>query len=116
MRLGALIGLGKLQDPALASAFENYAAPAYNQDVRIAALNGWQAAAPEDPKLAAALRGLTADRNRSVRLAAIQALGKLHREEDRSVLEALQKDPDPNVVVFATDGIGELDAFAKASR
>ena len=33
VRLGALIGLGKLQDPALASAFENYAAPAYNQDV-----------------------------------------------------------------------------------
>ena len=49
--------------------------------------------------------------SRSVRLAAIQGIGKLHRAEDRSLLEALQKDPDPTVVVFATDGVDELRSF-----
>ena len=48
-----------------------------------------------------------------MRLAAIQAIGKLHRAEDRPLLEALQKDPDPTVAVFATDGVDELDSFTK---
>ena len=48
-----------------------------------------------------------------MRLAAIQAIGKLHRAEDRALLEALQKDPDPTVVVFATDGVDELDSFTE---
>ncbi len=47
VRLGALIGLGKLGDPSLAATFAKYTAPGYVQDVRIAALNGWLAAAPE---------------------------------------------------------------------
>ena len=100
VRLGALLGLGKLGDPSLATTFSKYTAPGYVQDVRIAALNGWLAVAPNDPNLAANLRTLTADRNRSVRLAAIQGIGKLHRTEDRALLEALQKDPDPTVVVL----------------
>jgi HEAT repeat protein len=82
----------------------------------MAAMTGWEAAAPEDPEFAAALRRLTSDRNRTVRLTAIQKLGKLHLAEDRRLLEALQKDPDPNVVVFATDGLDERNAFAKASQ
>ena len=110
VRLGALIGLGKLGDPSLASTFAKYTAPGYVQDVRIAALGAWEFAAPEDPNFAASLRKLTSDRNRTVRLAAIQKLGKLHRAEDLALLEALQKDPDPNVVVYATDGIDELGA------
>jgi HEAT repeat protein len=111
VRLGALLGLGKLGDPSLAATFARYTAPGYVQEVRLAALNGWEAAGPEDPKLAAALRDLTSDRNRSVRLAAIQKLGKLHRTGDRPLLEALAKDPDPNVVQFANDGLEELDGF-----
>ena len=95
VRLGALIGLGKLGDPSLGATFAKYTAPGYVQDVRIAAMNGWLAAAPNDPSLASNLRTLASDRNRSVRLAAIQAIGKLHRAEDRALLEALQKDPDP---------------------
>ena len=111
VRLGAILGLGKLADPTLAAVFETYTAPKYVADVRLAALNGWEAAAPGDSKLGASLRTLTADRNRSVRLAAIQKLAKLHRTEDLALLEALTKDPDPNVIVFAKDGIDETKAF-----
>ncbi len=117
VRLGAVIGLSKLGDPALAATFEKYTAPKYVADLRLAALKGWEASAPGDPKLAASLRTLTADLNRSVRLEAIQMLGRLHRTEDLDLLESLTKDPDPNVVVFAQDGIDETKAFtAPASR
>jgi aminopeptidase N len=116
VRLGALIGLGKLGDPSLAATFAKYTAPGYVQEVRIAAMTGWETAAPEDPELAATLRRLASDRNRTVRLAAIQRLGKLHRAEDRELLETLLKDPDPNVVVYATDGLDELKSFTKAAQ
>ena len=85
VRLGALIGLGKLGDPSLGATFAKYTAPGYVQDVRIAAMNGWLAAAPNDPNLAASLRTLASDRNRSVRLAAIQGIGKLHRSRGPGV-------------------------------
>jgi HEAT repeat protein len=111
IRLGALIGLGKLADPTLASTFDSYTDPKHVQEVRLAALGGWEAAAPEDPRLAARLRALTSDRNRTVRLAAIQKLGKLHLEQDRPLLEKLTADPDPNVSQFAKDGIEETAAF-----
>ena len=116
VRLGALLGLGKLGDPSLAPQFAKYSGPGYVTEVRIAAMTGWETVAPEDPAFAADLRRLTSDRNRTVRLAAIQKLGKLHRAEDRALLEALLKDPDPNVVVYATDGLDELKAFAPASQ
>jgi aminopeptidase N len=116
VRIGALIGLGKLGDPSLGPVFARYVAPGYVQDVRTAALNGWEASAPDDPKFAAALRELTSDRNRGVRLAAIQKLGKLHRKDDLALLETLQKDPDPNVVVYATDGVDELKSFTKTAN
>jgi HEAT repeat protein len=114
VRIGALIGLSRLGDPTLAAVFESYTGPKHVADVRLAALNGWEGAAPNDPKLAASLRALTSDRNRNVRLTAIQKLGKLHRAEDLPLLEALTKDPDPNVVVFAKDGIEETKAFTAA--
>ena len=112
VRIGALIGLSKLGDPTLAGTFEKYTGPTHVADVRLASLKGWEASAPGDPKLAATLRTLTTDLNRSVRLDAIQRLGKLHRAEDLDLLEALTKDPDPNVVVFAKDGIDETKAFS----
>ncbi|MFY9552139.1 MAG: hypothetical protein WAU32_13385, partial [Thermoanaerobaculia bacterium] len=114
VRLGGLLGLGKLQDVSLASLFATYTDPKYVQEVRLAALNGWVAAAPEDPSLAGRLRTLTSDRNRSVRLDAIQKLGKLHRAEDVELLESLTRDPDANVSQFAKDGIEELRQFVPA--
>jgi len=111
VRLGALVGLGKLDDASLSGLFERYTDPKYNQQVRLAALAGWESAAPEDPKLAAKLRALTSDRNRSVRLAAIQQLGKLHRQEDVALLQSLTKEPDPTVAQFAREGIEETQSF-----
>ena len=90
----ALVGLGACSD-----------SPASPRSPALDAVN--------DPNLAASLRTLTSDRNRSVRLAAIQGIGKLHRTEDRALLEALQKDPDATVVVYATDGIDELRGFTE---
>jgi len=116
VRLGALLGLGKLADPSLAGLFEKYTDPSYNQQVRLAALAGWESAAPEDPKLAAKLRSLTSDRNRSVRLAAIQKLGKLHRQEDVAMLETLAKEPDPTVAQYAREGIEETESFVGKTK
>ena len=73
-----------------------------------------QASDPDDPKRAAALRALTADRNRTDPRRRDPALGRLHRTEDLDLLEAT-KDPDPNVVVFATEGIDETKAFTAPS-
>jgi len=116
IRIGALLGLSKLADPTLASVFEGYTAPAPGRvpEVRLAALAAWQAASPEDPRLAAALRTLTSDRNRSVRLAAIQGLGKLHDASDTGLLESISKDPDPNAAQFAKDGLEEAKDFLEA--
>ena len=111
VRLGALLGLGKLADPTLASTFDSYTDPKHVPEVRLAALAGWEAAAPEDPRLADRLRKLTSDRNRSVRLAAIQKLGKLHHESDLPLLERLAGEPDSSVAQFAREGIEETRAF-----
>jgi aminopeptidase N len=111
VRLGALLGLGKLDDASLSGLFERYTDPKYNQQVRLAALAGWESAAPEDPKLSAKLRALTSDRNRTVRLAAIQQLGKLHRQEDVALLQSLTKEPDPTVAQYAREGIEETQSF-----
>ena len=115
VRLGALLGLGKLGDPSLASTFAKYAAPGYVQEVRIAAMAGWEGAAPEDPAFATDLRRLTSDRNRSVRLAAIQKLGKLHRAEDLPLLETLPKDPDPASSSSRRTGSTRYRSFAKTA-
>jgi aminopeptidase N len=116
VRMGAILGLSKLADPSLAPVFEKYTAPRFVPDLRLNALNAWEAAAPEDPRLAAALRTLVSDRNRSVRLAAIQKLGKFHDAADASVFESLSKDPDPNAAQYAKDALEEARSFAAANR
>jgi HEAT repeat protein len=112
VRLGAILGLSKLSDASLAPVFERYTAPRWEPDLRLAAISAWESAAPEDPKLAAALRTLTSDRNRSVRLAAIQKLGKFHDPADTAAFEALSKDPDPNAAQSAKDALEDAKAFS----
>ena len=89
IRIGALVGLGKLEDPALVPLFDSYLDPKYVQEVRAAAVAGWTAAAPDDPKLAERLRVLTNDRNRQIRENAVERLGALHRESDIALLREL---------------------------
>ena len=107
------MGLGKLEDPALVPLFDSYLDPKYVQEVRAAAVAGWTAAAPDDPKLAERLRVLTNDRNRQIRENAVERLGALHRESDIALLKELSTDPDPTVAEFARAAIEETEGFTK---
>src|SRR5689334_16616339 len=95
IRVSALTGLGKLRDASLAPVFAPYTDAQYVQDVRAAAVAAWADAAPDDPKLAEALRRLSSDRNRTIRVDAVKRLGALHHESDLPLLRELAGDPDP---------------------
>ncbi|HEV8232216.1 MAG TPA: M1 family aminopeptidase [Thermoanaerobaculia bacterium] len=114
IRLGALLGLSELRDPSLAPTFEKFVTVGYVQDVRSAALTGWVRAAPDDPKLAAALRTLARDRNRHIRETALERLASLHHATDAMLLRTLaESDPDPNVAAIAKEGLEEIGSFLK---
>jgi HEAT repeat protein len=113
IRIGALTGLGKLEDASLAAVFDSYADPKYRQEVRLAALDGWGKAAPGDPRLAERLRQFTSDRNRNVRQEAIHRLGELHHESDLPLFQKLALDPDPSIAEFARESIEEIEAFVR---
>ena len=113
IRVSAVTGLGKLEDPSLAATFAGYTDPKYVQELRSAALAGWSAAAPDDPRLAARLRELTADRNRTIREDAVKGLAALHHESDLALLRELEGDPDPTIAQFAKEGAEETEKFVK---
>jgi aminopeptidase N len=113
IRIGALTGLGKLEDASLAPLFDSYADPNYRQEVRAAALEGWVRGAPDDPKLAERLRQFTSDRNRQIREDAIHRLASLHHESDLPLFEKLFRDPDPSVAEFSHEAVEEIEAFVK---
>jgi hypothetical protein len=77
----------------------------------LAALAGWIAAAPEDPKLAETLRTLTNDRNRGIREDAVKKLASLHHQSDIALLRELANDPDPTIAYFAKSGADETESF-----
>jgi aminopeptidase N len=113
IRVSAVRGLGKLEDPSLVTVFAGYTDPKYVQELRAAAVSGWAAAVPDDPKLAEKLRALTNDRNRSIREDAVKRLGAMHREADLELLRTLSGDPDPTIAFFAKDGVEETEKFVK---
>ncbi len=113
IRLGALAGLASLDDPTLAATFEPYTDPKHRQEVRLAALDGWRGAAPDDPRLAERLRQFTSDRNRQVREDAIHRLTALHHAADLPLFRKLVEDPDPTVALLGREAIEEIEAFAK---
>ena len=82
--------------------------------VRLAALDAWVRAFPNDPGLPARLRDLASDRHRGVRAAALQKLGALHRAEDLAFLKAYaDAEPDPNLAVAARGAAEAIEAFVK---
>jgi aminopeptidase N len=113
VRIGAVQGLARLEDPTLASTFAGFLDPRYNRQLRIAALDGWFRAAPADPALPGRLRELARDRNLFVRGAAVEKLGLLHRAADATFLRDLAADPDPNLAASARAAAEEIEAFAK---
>ncbi|MGH9366149.1 MAG: M1 family aminopeptidase, partial [Thermoanaerobaculia bacterium] len=113
IRLGALTGLARLRDASLAGTFEAFVDPKHRQAVRMAALDGWRGAAPDDPRLAERLREFTSDRNRQVREEAIHRLTDLHHEEDLPLFRKLSKDPDPTFAELGRVAIEEIEAFTE---
>lgn len=111
IRIGALIGLAKLEDASLAALFDTYVDPKHLQEVRMAALEGWSRAAPDDPRLAERLRQFTSDRNRQIREDAIRRLTDLHHKADLPLFQKLAGDPDPTVALFGREAIEEIEAF-----
>ena len=116
VRYGAVAGLAKLRDPSLVPTFAAATDAKNNQDVRLAALDGWRDAAPDDPKLAARLRELASDRNRQVRESAIQRLAERHHGEDRVLFGGLASDPDPTIAEYGREAIDDLDAFGAEKK
>jgi aminopeptidase N len=113
-RLGALLGLAELEDPALAPSYEPLTRPGHTRQVKNAAVDAWRRAAPGDPALATRLRELVKDPNRFVRLHALETLGTLHRAEDAAWLRAFaEADTDPTQQVVARDAAEAIEAFTK---
>ncbi len=117
VRLGALLGLAELEDPALVPVFRPYVEPTYVAEVRLAALDGWSRAAPADGALAARLRELVNDRTTNVRALAISTLGEMHREEDLAFLrDFAAQELDGDLAAAARSAVEEIEAFVKKER
>jgi hypothetical protein len=111
---GSSVGLARLDDASLAATFEPFTDPKYRQELRLAALDGWRSAAPDDAKLAQRLRQFSADRNRQVREEAIRRLTALHHAEDLALFRKLSEDSDPTVAELGRAAIDEIEAFTIA--
>ncbi len=117
IQLGVVQGLAELKDPGLGPVFERYLDPRYSRHLRQAALDGWIASAPDDPRLPARLRELARDRNLVIRDAALGALGRLHRAEDVAFLrEYSEAEVDENLAVAAREAAESIEAFTKAAK
>ena len=100
--IGALLGLAELEDPSFVPVFRSHIGPQYEIQTRLAALDGWLRAAPEDPALAQRLREMAYDSSLTVRGDSIDKLGQLHRSADVAFLEELATtDPDSNLAKAA---------------
>jgi hypothetical protein len=112
--VGALQGLAQLEDAALVSTFRQYVDERYNADVRGAALDGWFAAAPNDPLLPPRLRELAHDRNRHLRTASLAKLAELHRAEDLEFLKQFAaEETDLDLARAALEAVEETELFVK---
>jgi HEAT repeat protein len=110
--IGALLGLAELRDSSFAPIFNSFTGSEHSIQARLAALEGWVRAAPEDPALAQRLREMAYDSSLTVRGDAIDKLGQLHRGEDVDFLETLAvADPDPNLARTARDAAELIQKF-----
>ncbi len=113
--IGALLGLAELEDTAFIPIFRSYTDSRYSIQARLAALDGWLQAAPDDPALAQRLREMAYDSSLTVRGDAIEKLGQLHRSEDIGFLEDLaDTDPDQNLAVAARQAADLIQGFLPA--
>jgi len=117
LRQGAVVAAKELARADLVPLCRSSAAPAHNQHVRAAALAAWEAAAPDDPDLAATLLELAQGPIRQLRLYALEAAGRLGLEAAEPVLErAIERAADEDVVVEARTARDEIRRLRAAPR
>ena len=109
-RRGALIAAKELGRADLVPFCRASAGPAFHQDVRQAALEAWEEAAPTDPALHAELLGLAEGAILKLQLYALEALGRLGVERAAPVLERVAgRAADENLTVKARAALDELE-------
>lgn len=112
IRIGAMLGLAELEDSRWVPLYRAYTSAEYEIELRLAGLDGWMRATPDDPDLPARLRELAADDNLTMRATALTRLGELHRAEDLPFLdEIVTIEPDANLARAASDAADTIRAF-----
>ncbi len=109
-RRGALVAAKQLGRADLVPLCRASAGAAYHQDVRRAALEAWEEAAPADPELHARLLELAAGPILKLQLFALEALGRLGVERAEPLLERVAGwAADENLTVTAREALDELE-------
>jgi len=109
IRLAALKALAEIGTPAVESLARPYVGPAYNQDVRQAALEAWEAADPTDPELHQLLLRTAQEPPYALQQYALEALGRLYVEAALPLLDDLvARDVDANLTQKAKQAAEEI--------
>ncbi len=112
--VACLRAFDELGNPALAQIIKNYTGEAYNQGVRMAAINAWASCTPEDKELHRTLIELTQSPVYALQQLAITALGRLQVKEAIEALQAIQQQKaDANLTVVADEALKEIKRAEK---
>ncbi len=117
IRIAALRALEELGRPELEAAAKPFTGPRWNQDVRQAAFDAWQAADPTDGDLHAALLEAARSPTYTVKKFAVEKLGELYVKGAVPMLEEMvELDYDGDVTVKARQALEEIRRIGGAAR
>ncbi len=109
IRIAVLRAMTGLERPELAAAIRPYAGAAWNHTVRRAALEAWEASAPDDPELHRTLVAAAQEPPYPVQKQAIEMLGRLAVADAVPALEELVAGGfDPNLTKRAKEALEEI--------
>jgi HEAT repeat protein len=109
IKIASLLAIKELERPELAAIARRFAGEGYNQDVRRAALEAWEASAPGDPELHRVLLAGVEEPPYPVQKYAIEALGRLAVQAAEPVLEELAgSGVDANFTELAKAALEEI--------
>ena len=107
--IATLTAFEELASPELVPTIKNYVEPAYNQDVRQAALEAWATIRPADNELHEHLERLALSPPYALQIRAIEILGELAVRDAAPLLEQLiALDVDPNITNRARKSLAEV--------
>lgn len=105
---------GVLKNVSMLATIKSYSDDRYNQDVRLAALQGWADLAPADKELQKTLLDLTHSPVYALQQAAIGMLGSLQVKDATARLQAIvEADADANLSVPAREALAEIERAQK---